>query len=198
MASTKEMQARAKAKRKSKDTTVEIHTPGGVKSFNSMDDYFNQVNDSLSRSAQELLKRSSPSNVDFSLFATPDITTKELTIGGVKFKVNLHLDSRALSGISKLYNKDFVALFQIFSKAGSMILPMTRQTISEAGHNYCDETVIPEDDILNRAVAALRLNSNSPLIHHIAMHIAYQETTPDSGKPYYKGINSLAIYRVWD
>ena len=198
MASTKEMQTRAKAKRKSKDTTVEINTPGGVKSFNSMDDYFNQVNDSLSRSAQELLKRSSPTNVDFSLFAEPAIRTKELTIGGVKFRVDLHLDQRALSGISKLYSKDFVAMFQIFSKAGSMLLPLTRESISDAGHNYRDETVIPEDDILNRAVAALRLNSNSPVIHHISMHIAYEETKPDSGKPYYEGIDMLAIYRVWD
>jgi hypothetical protein len=198
MASTKEMQARAKAKRKSNNDNFAVISPVGVKAYNSFDDYRDEVLDSLSRDTKELLKRSSPTNVDFSLFAEPAIRTKELTIGGVKFRVDLHLDQRALSGISKLYSKDFVAMFQIFSKAGSMLLPLTRESISDAGHNYRNETVIPEDDILNRAVAALRLNSNSPVIHHISMHIAYEETKPDSGKPYYEGIDMLAIYRVWD
>jgi hypothetical protein len=186
------------AKAKSNASGIDVYTLGGVQSFSSMDEYFNQVDDSLSRSAQNLCKMSSPSNVDFSLFATPAITTKQLTVGGVNFNVNLHLDPQALSGISKLYNKDFVAMFQIFSKAGSMLLPITRESIGDAGHDYRDQTVIAEDDILNRAVAALRLNSDSPVIHHIAMHIAYEETKPESGKPYYKGIDSSAIYRVWD
>ena len=198
MASTKEMQARAKAKRKSNNDSVAVISPMGMKTYNSYDDYRNEVLDSLSRDAQELLKRSSPGNVDFSLFAEPVIRTKELTIGGVKFNINLYLDSQALSPLSKMYNKDFVAMFQIFSKAGSMLLPLTRESISDAGHDYRDETVIPEDDILNRAVAALRINSNSPVIHNIAMHIAYEETKPDSGKSYYEGIDSLAIYNVWD
>ena len=79
-----------------------------------------------------------------------------------------------------------------------MLLPMTQDVIDNAGHNYRNETVIAKNDTLNRAVAALRLNSNNPVIHHIAMHIAYEETGPDSGKPYYEGIDQLAIYRVWD
>ena len=191
MASTKEMQARAKARRKTASQFA-------VKSYNSMEDFHNEVLDSLTRSAQELVKQSNPANVDFSLFCKPAICTKELTLGGIKFTANLFLDKQALAPISRHYGKEFVAMFQIFNKGGSMLLPMTQMTIDEAGHNYCDETVIPLDDTLNRAVAALRLNSNSPVIHHIAMHIAYTETAPDSGKPYYEGINQLAIYRVWD
>jgi hypothetical protein len=198
MASTKEMQARAKAKRKSASNNFSVHTPVGVKTYDSMDDYRNEVLDGLKRSAENLVKQSSASNVDFSLFCKPAIRTKELTIGGIKFRTCLYLDKEALAPLNRHYGKEFVAMFQIFHKGGSMLLPMTQMTLDDAGHNHRDEMVIAKDDILNRAVAALRLNSNAPVIHHIAMHIAYEETAPDSGKTYYEGIDTLAIYRVWD
>lgn len=200
MASTKQMQARAKARKQTtnKNDTMMLITPAGTKSYNSFDDYRKEVLDGLAQSAQNVIDNSSPANVDFSLFDKPVIQTKELTIGGRKFNVHLHIGKEVLSPLSRLYNKDFVAMFQIFNKAGSMILPMSQETIDNAGHDYRNETVIAKDDILNRAVAALRLNSNSPTIHNIAMHIAYEETAPDSGKSYYKGIDTLAIYNVWD
>ena len=198
MASTKVMMLRAKAAKKAKAQTVAVMSPSGTKTYDSMDDYRNEVLDGLKRSAENLVKQSNPANFDFALICEPAIRTKELTIGGVKFTTTLFLDKRALQPISSHYGKEFVAMFQIWSKGGSMLLPMTADVINNAGHNYCDETVIAKEDILNRAVAALRLNSNAPVIQHIAMHIAYEETAPDSGKPYYEGIDQLAIYRVWD
>jgi hypothetical protein len=200
MASTKEMQARAKARKQSakNNDVMMLVTPSGTKTYDSFDDYRKEVLDGLALSAENLISKSSPVNVDFSLFDKPAIRTKELTIGGRKFNVHLHIGKEALSPLSRLYKKEFVAMFQIFNKAGSMILPMSQETIDLAGHDYRGDTVIDKDDILNRAVAALRLNSNSPAIHNIAMHIAYEETSPDSGKSYYTGINQLAIYNVWD
>lgn len=195
MASTKEMQRRAKARGKS--DKMFVVTPSGTTTYDSLDDFQNEVIDGLKRSAQELIRQSSH-NVDFSLFCEPAIRTRELTIGGVKFTTALFLDPKALAPISRHYGTEFVAMFQIFHKGGSMLLPMTQMTIDDAGNNYRDEEVIAKTDILNRAVAALRLNSNAPVIHHIAMHIAYEETAPDSGRPLYEGIDQLAIYRVWD
>ena len=199
MASTKEMQARAKARKQAakKNDTMMLVTPTGTTNV-SFGDYVKQVQDSMARAAQAVLDASSPMNVDFSLFDNPAIRTKELTIGGKKFNVHLHIDKEALAPMGEIYGKEFVAMFQIFNKAGSMLLPLTQQTIDDAGHDWRNETVIAKNDILNRAVAALRLNSNNPAIHDIATHIAYEETKPDSGKPYYEGIDQLAIYRVWD
>jgi hypothetical protein len=182
---------------KAQDKVVLI-SPNGSTTYDSMDDYKSMVQNSLKLGAKNIVERSSPVNIDFSLFSKPDITTKRITEGGVNFNVNLFTDSDALAPLSRMNNKDFVAMFQIFNKGGSMLLPFTRDQISDSGHNWRDETVIDPDDILNRAVAALRLNSQNPVIHHIAMHIAYEETSPGSGKPYYKGIDQLAIYRVWD
>lgn len=200
MASTKEMQARAKARKQSakNNDVMLLVTPSGTKTYDSMDDYRKEVLDGQNRGAQALLDASSPANFDFSLFDKPAIRTKELTISGRKFNVHLHTNKEVLAPLGQKYGKEFVAMFQIFNKAGSMLIPLTQQVIDNAGHNYRDETVIAKDDILNRAVAALRLNSNNPVIHDIAMHIAYEETKPDSGKPYYEGIDQLAIYRVWD
>ena len=196
MASTKEMQRRAKARKQ--ENKVCVMQQDGSSIITDMDDFQQQVRDSLARSAQELVNQSSPANFDFSLICESAIRTKELTLGGIKFTTCLFLDKRALGPISRHYGKDFVAMFQIWHKGGSMLLPMTQMTIDDAGNNYCDEQVIAKTDTLNRAVAALRLNSNSPVIHHIAMHIAYTETKPNSGKPLYPGIDQLAIYRVWD
>ena len=200
MASTKEMQLRAKARKQSakNNDVMLLVTPSGTKTYDSMDDYRKEVLDGQNRGAQALLDASSPANMDFSIVDKPAIRTKELTISGRKFNVHLHTNKKKLDLIGKKYGKEFVAMFQIFNKAGSMLIPLTQQVIDNAGHNYRDETVIAKDDILNRAVAALRLNSNNPVIHDIAMHIAYEETKPDSGKPYYEGIDQLAIYRVWD
>jgi hypothetical protein len=200
MASTKEMQARAKARKQSakNNDVMTLITPSGTKTYDSMDDYRKEVLDGRNRAAQALLDASSPANMDFSIVDEPAIRTKELTYGGRKFNVHLHTNKKKLDLIGKKYGKEFVAMFQIFNKAGSMLLPMSQETIDNAGHDYRGDTVIAKDNILNRAVAALRLNSNNPVIHDIAMHIAYEETKPDSGKSYYEGIDQLAIYRVWD
>ena len=182
---------------KQQDSVVSI-TPNGSTTYDSMEDYQTMVQNSLKQGAEYLVEQSSPANVDFSLFSEPALKTKQITEGGVNFNVNLFTDSDALGPLSRNENEDFVAMFQIFNKGGSMLIPFTRDQIADSGHNYRDETVIDADDILNRAVAALRLNSQNPVIHHIAMHIAYEETSAGSGKPYYDGIDQLAIYRVWD
>jgi len=182
---------------KKQDSVVAI-TPNGSTTYNSMEDYQNMVQNSLKLGAEYLVEQSSPTNVDFSLFCKPALKTKQITEGGVNFRVNLFTDADALAPLCRHENKDFVALFQIFNKGGSMLLPFTRDQIADSGHNWRDEIVIDADDILNRSVAALRLNSQNPVIHHIAMHIAYTETSEGSGKSYYDGIDQLKLYRVWD
>ena len=179
MASTKEMMARAKARKtKQKKDSISLISEMGVKTYDSLDEYRKEVLNGLQKSAQNILENSNPANIDFSLFDKPILRTKELTIGGVKFRVHLHTTKEALAPLGRLYNKEFVSMFQIFNKAGSMLLPMTQATLDDAGHNFRNERIIDKNDILNRSVAALRLNSNSPVIHNIASHIAYEETCP--------------------
>lgn len=200
MASTKEMQARAKARKqaaKANDQVCVMHADGSS-SFQSFDDLRKQVQDADARGAQAIVEMSSPTNIDFTLIADPVIRTKKITVGGVNFNVNLFTDAAALAPFARKYDKEFLAMFQVWNKGGSMLLPLTRESIADAGNDWRGEAVIRPDDVLNRAIAALRLNSNNPAIHQIAMHIAYTETRPDSGKALYDGVDTLAIYRVWD
>ena len=174
-----------------------IETPI-IQHFNSNEDMVNHILDEAKVHAQILLDTCSPSNVDISLFQKPALRTKELTRGGIKLHADIHIGGDTVKAIGNKYGKNLVSIVQIFTKAGSMLVCVTQDMIDDAGHNWNNETVIAKDDILNRTVAALRLNSGSSIIHSIATHIAYEETSPDAGDQYYEGIDSYALYRVWD
>jgi hypothetical protein len=187
MASTKVMQARARARKKG----VQI-------SEMNLGAFQKQIKDDLTRAAEALVNASSPSNVDMSLIAEPVLRTRQLTLGGTKISVCLYTDARIMDIINRKCGDEFLAAFQIWSRGGSMLLPFSREIIEDAGRNHEGKTVIAPDNIISRAVAALRLNSGNAVIHHLAMHMAYEETKPDSGQSLYSGIDSLGIYRVWD
>jgi len=188
----------SEAKQGGPKKSVELYSNNGsITMYKSGEDMFNDIRDQKKSSAQDLLERCGM-NVDFSLYGKPALVTKQLTIGGVNVNVHLHTDDDACLILSKKYNKTFLAMFQVFTKTGNVLIPITKEQIDDAGHNWCDEEVFAKDDILNRSVAALRIYNNDQYIHDIATHIAYEETSPDSGKDYYAGIDGAKLHRVWD
>lgn len=193
----------AQAKAKQVETPYGTKTDFGngysITNISDMNGWIDSMREQAAQDAQILLdKYCSPSNVDFSIFSDPALVTKQLTIGGRKMTVHLHTDAEKLKPMADRYNQTFKALFQIFTKKGSALFPITAEQIADAGHDYKNDEVLAPDDVLNRAVAALRLNYQSMTLHSIAKHIAYEETSPDSGKEYYEGIKGSKLYQVWD
>ena len=210
------MKLKGKAKQKARAkarATITTTTPNGatktVQSFGNggtLTSYsgagsdqamYDDIRSQVEQGAQELLDTCSI-NFDFSLASKPVLITKKFNLVGTDVTVHLHTDKEFLKPVGDKYNAEFAALFQVFTKKGSRLVPITQQQLDDAGHDYTGETVIDKDDVLNRAVAALRLNATSQWMHNVAMHIAYEETAPDSGKEYYEGIDTYKIYRVWD
>ena len=195
--------AKARKMKQKKTWTVSTNTSlprewGTIQHFNSDKDMVNHIRDEAKVSAQTLLDTCNPSNVDISLFQKPALRTKELTRGGIKLYADIHIGGDMVKAIGNKHGHNFASIVQIFTKAGSMLVCCTQDMIDDAGHNWNNETILAQDDILNRTVAALRLNSGSSIIQNIATHIAYEETSPDAGDQYYKGIDAYALYRIWD
>ena len=188
----------SEAKQRGPKKSVAVYSNGGsISMYKSGEDMFNAIRDQKKSSAQDLLERCGM-NFDFSLCGKPALVTKQLTIGGVNVNVHLHTDANMLSSLGEKYNTTFLALFQVFTKTGNVLLPISKEQIDDAGHDWRGEEVFAKDDILNRSVAALRLYNNDQYVHDIATHIAYEETSPDSGKDYYAGIDGAKLHRVWD
>ena len=157
----------------------------------SEDDFRKRILESNKLGVQELLDRSSPNNVDFSTLDTPALKSKVMTIHKTKFNVNLHTDPALLYTLSKYYNQEFQAFFQLFHKKESVLLFMTREMINDSGHAWDDQEVIDRNDIINRAIAALRIHCNNPVLQCIAMELAY-------GNFKYPGVDAGKLHYVWD
>ena len=191
-------QAKAKQVETPYGTRTDFGNGGSITNITDMNAWIDSVRETAAQDAQILLdKYCSPANVDFSIFSNPSLVTKQLTIGGRKMTVHIHTDAEKLKPMGDRYNKNFKALFQIFTKKGSALFPITAEEIADAGHDYKNEEVLAPDDVLNRAVAALRLNHQSPTLHSIATHIAYEEYA-GNGKQYYEGILGGKLHQVWD
>ena len=191
MASTKEMQARAKARKqttKARNEQVAVLSPSGVQTFDSMDSYFEQVQDSLTRGANAFVAQMNGANVDLTLLDKPTFQSKAYTVGGKKFEIIIHTNNRAVDAIAKHSGRDLGAVIQIWNGSNSALLPMTKDALADARINWNNEARIKAEDTLSQCVAALRLNSNNPAIHHIAMFLAYEHKEFDDG----------GIHAVWD
>ena len=155
-------------------------------------------------SVQKLLSQASASLPDFSIFYHPALETKEIDIEGVKVTAHVHIDKYALKYFNSYRSKKHVSLVQIFMRElnigvqKSVFLAYPEATLSQAGRNWRGETTINDQDLLNRTVAALRLSNSEAVLHQIASHIAYETISDGSNEPYYKGIDSKALYKVWD
>jgi len=177
---------------------VEAWTPNGVISYDSMNDYFDAKQNADKQAMAHLLDACDQANIDMSMIDSPTLTTKQLTFGGSRVTAALHINNNAVKAISDHSGDKLVALWQLFTKKGSLMMGVKQDQLDDAGHNWNNETVISKDDVLNRTIAALRLNASSSVIGYIASHIAYETTKPESQTPYYEGVDSDALYRVWD
>lgn len=189
MASTKEMQARAKAKRnQSGKEQITIVSSGSKTQTMNLDDYYQQVDDSLTRGANELVSHMNPTNVDLSLLDKPTFTSKQYTVGGKKFTIYIHTNNKAVDAIARHSGRDLGSVIQIWQGSQSLIMPMRKDVLENARLNYMSQNRIKAEDTLSQSVAALRLNSNNPAVHHIAMFLAYE----------HKDFDASGIHAVWD
>ena len=173
-----------------------VITPNGVETFDSMDDYEKQVRDSLKSGAEALVKQMTIANVDLTLVDSPTFRPESYTVGGKKFNIDIHCNNRASKAIANYRKADIKSVIQLWNGSQSMIIPFDAETLADARLNWNNDLVIKEKDILSQTVAALRLMSNNPAAHHIAMFLAYGDITKsDLGR---KEMDAAGIWRVWD
>lgn len=170
----------------------------------SFEDFVSEQKLIAKRSAQKLLSHCSASLGELSIIYEPALETKEIDIEGIKVTAHVHIDKYALEYYNAQRSDKLGSLVQIFMRElnigvqKSVILAYPQETLSQAGCNWRGETMINDDDLLNRTVAALRLSNREPVLHLIATHIAYETVSVRSNKPYYKGIDATALHSVWD
>jgi hypothetical protein len=182
MSSTKQMQARAKANKqaaKQQITCVPI---------NDMDQFINSVQEQLKREAVQLISVMSPANIDLTLLDSATFSSKKHNQGGKQFEVQIHCKNKAVKAISNHMKKDLVSVVQVWNGYSSVMIVYTEDQINDACFNYRGERRIKEDDLLSATVAAMRLNAKSAVMHHLAMHCAYD----------YKQMDAGGIAGVWD
>jgi hypothetical protein len=107
-----------------------------IKTFVSVTDYHNEVNDSLKRSADVLNEQMSPANIDLTILATPNLATKSTVIGGRKFRIDIHCDNNATRALTNHSKRDIGALLQIWGKNGSMIVTIPNDKLNDARVNW--------------------------------------------------------------
>lgn len=190
MASTKVMQLRAKARKTAnkKSEEVCVVSPTGTTVFSSMEDYQNMVRDSLAQGANLLVSQMNPANVDLTLLDKATFQAKPYKVGGKEFNVDIHVSNKAVDTLSKHTGRDLGAVIQIWNGSKSALLLLSKDMLEDARYDWRKDARIKADDVLSQSVASLRLNSQNPAVHHIAMFLAYEHKEMDSG----------AIYGVWD
>lgn len=170
----------------------------------SFEDFISEQKLIAKRSAQKLLSHCSASLDEWSNIFDPALETKELDIEGIKVTAHVHIDKYSLAYYNAQRSDKLGSLVQIFMRElnigvrKSVFLAYPEDTLAQAGCNWRGETMIKDHDLLNRTVAALRLSNREPVLHLIASHIAYETVSDSCEKPYYKGIDSKALRRVWD
>ena len=172
--------------------------------FISLDEFVSKQALIAKSSVQKLLSQCSASLTDFSIFYHPALETKEIDIEGFKVTAHVHIDKCALKYFNTYSSKKHVSLVQIFMRElnigvqKSVFLAYPEATLAQAGLNWCGKTMINDQDLLNRTVAALRLSNREAVLHQIACHIADETISDGSNEPYYKGIDGKALYKVCD
>lgn len=172
-----------------------VITPNGVEEFDSMDSLREQVQASLIQGAEAIIADMSPMNVDLTLLDEATFQPDDYIVGGKKFKIDIHCNNRASAAIARNTKRNILSVIQIWNGNQSLLAVFDAETLANARLDYRDELVIKENDILSQTVAALRLHSQNPAIHHIAMFLAYGDGEDENGR---KEMDALGIYRVWD
>ena len=186
MASTKEMQARAKAKStvfRKDEKVVAV-----VTSYDSIEEMNSDIDSSITRGASALQAQMSESNVDMTLLDTPTLQGKKITLGGKKFEVVIHCDNKAVQAIARVSKRDLGAVIQIWNGAQSAILTISNEAMEDARYNWRREARIKHTDRLSQAVSAFRLMAPDAASHHLAMHLAYD----------HKEVDAAGCHSVWD
>lgn len=156
--------------------------------FNDINAYYDSVRNELAKSANGLVEAMSPANVDFTLYGKPTFSSKTMTLGGKKFQVHIHTIPAVTEAMSKHTGKSVKAVVQIWNGSRSALFCQTDEHLDDARKDYTGGYAIPEDKIVEQSIAAIRLNTGAPILHHIAMFCAYE----------HKSVKGELIHRVWD
>jgi hypothetical protein len=177
----------AKIKLSEKDNIVVI-TENGSETM-EMSDYRQRVTDSLSAGATALVSQMNVANVDLTLLAPATFKSKKsYTVGGKKFDIDIHCLNTAVIAIGRQAKRELLSVIQIWNGSKSVLITWTKDKLDDARVNWRGENRIKADDILSQSVSALRLATDNPAVHHIAMFLAYEHDAIDSG----------GCHAVWD
>ena len=195
------LQARAKLARKTAKPSLKVTAkttvktqgiavigPNGTTTLDSLDDYYAQVQDSLGRAAHTLVDQMNGTNVDLTLLDQPTLKSRQMTIGGKRFQVDIHCKNKAVTAIARHSGRDLGAILQIWNGSSSVMITVSTEALADARLNYRGEAKIAEQDTLSQAVAAFRLMAPDAASHHIAMNLAYE----------YPEVNASGCHSVWD
>jgi hypothetical protein len=169
-----------------------------ITSPTQLEDYFTQRQAMHNNVAKEFRSQTS-NNFDMTLIAPAVANLFNVEYEGMELGVDLHTDSKVLSSIKS--EKPMVALLQVWDEKTlkSIMIGFTQEMIDDAGHDYYNQQVLAQDDLLNRAIAAIRLvHDGHPLLTHVAMCLAYGAPKDDQEPTPLPGVKSSAIRRIWD
>ena len=159
-----------------------------IQTFNSYDEMIQERQKVLKHSAKDFTSKMSGMNADFTIINEAAFTSKTTNLGGKKFRVCVFTDENVCGAMSHQTKRDIGAVVQIWSGAKSAILPLPKDCLEDARKNWRDEYRIAADDIVSQAISALRLNSQQPIIHNLAMFCAYDND----------GVDDSGCHSVWD
>lgn len=160
-----------------------------VQIIDNIDNWVKEVQDEVKQSATQFVGAMSPANVDFSIVAKPNWSSKKMKLGGRTFEVDIHWNDQVCQLMrNHLKNPSLGCVVQVWSGSSSAILAFDKSMLTDARKDYTDSYVVPESDILTQTVCALRLNARSVIIHHIAMALAYD----------HKDVRGELCHQVWD
>lgn len=165
-----------------------MNSDGKTSVVDSIDAYYEGVRKNLKTNAQQLVASMNAANVDLTLLAPAQFVSKETNQGGKKFKVYIFTAPAVTQAISRKTGKTIKSVIQIWNGSRSVILPQPEEVLENARLNWREEKVIPADLLVEQTIAALRLNSDQPVIHHLAMFLAYE----------HKDVRGELCHRVWD
>ena len=147
-----------------------------------------QRNKSLETAANALIQQMTGVNIDLTILDESTFQPKDYRVGGKQFGIDIHCNNRACKVLADHNKLNIRSVIQLWNGSKSMNLLFTSETLADARLNWRDENCIKEDDILSQTVSALRLASNNPVLHQIAIWLAFE----------YKEIDLRGIRSVWD
>jgi hypothetical protein len=128
-------------------------------------------------------------NFDFTLLQEAAFKSKQHTLHGKNFRVNIFVGGRASETLAKKSGLDVGAVVQIWRGAKSVLIAQPKADLADARLNWRDEARIGATDVVSQSIALLRLSAGSnALINDLAFELAYNND----------GVDVAGIHAVWD